>query len=74
MWAVLHHNGENRYLVTSINHFSGWPEAFPVKDKSALSNAGVLCQEFLPRHSCPRIILSDQGTEYCNKIISVLSK
>ena len=67
-------NGENRYLVTIIDHFSGWPEAFPVKDKSAMSIAGVLCKEFLPRHSCPRIILSDQGTEYCNEVINVLSR
>ena len=32
-------SGENRYLVTIIDHFSGWPEAFHVKDKSALSIA-----------------------------------
>lgn len=64
----------NEYICTIVDHFSGWPEAFAIPDKKAETIARVLLDEFLPRHGCPRVMLSDQGTEYCNAIIDSLSK
>jgi len=62
----------NVYIITVLCHFSGWPECYAVPDKSARTVARVLMEEFLPRHSCPRIILSDNGLEYCNQVIDQL--
>ena len=32
----------NRYIVTIVDHFSGWPEAYPCQDKSAETIAKLL--------------------------------
>ena len=64
----------NKYLITLICHLSAWPEAFAVKDKTAETVANLLLNEVFPRHSCPRILLSDRGTEFVNGVISLLTK
>lgn len=64
----------NKYVVTIIDHFSSWPEAYATKDKTAETMGRLLLEEFIPRHSCPRIILSDRGGEFVNGLISLLLK
>ena len=62
------HDG-NKYLITVMDMFSGWPELYPVPDRSANTVANVLLNDFIPSHSCPLEILSDNGTEFCNQIV-----
>ena len=64
----------NKYIIAMVDHFSGWPEACLSPDKTAESVARILLTKFIPRHSCPMLIISDQGTEFCNSVISSLSK
>jgi transposase InsO family protein len=66
-------NGD-RYILSLVCLFSGWPEAFPIPDKSTKSVAKVLLEEFIPRHSCPERLISDQGGEFCSEVIRILSK
>ena len=63
------HKG-NRYLLTCIDMYSGWPEFFPVPDKSAQTVARVLLEEIIPRHGCPGTLLSDNGTEFINAVVT----
>ena len=63
----------NRYIINIIDMFSGWPEAFPTKSKSAESVAKILVEYIIPRHSCPRVIVSDNGTEFCNAVIDQIN-
>ena len=63
-----------RYVVSIIDHFSGWPECYAVKDKSAETVASLLLEKFIPTHTCPRAIISDNGTEYVNAIVELLLK
>ena len=58
----------NKYIVAFVDHYSGWPEAFAVPDKSADTIVQLLIEEVIPRHSCPLQIVSDNGTENVNKI------
>lgn len=67
------HNG-NKYLITMIDMYSGWPEMYPVPDKSAETVAHVMLNHFIPTHACPLVLLSDNGTEFCNKIIDKISE
>ena len=64
----------NIYVLTIIDHFSGWPEAFPMKNKSTLSVARVLLNEVIPRHSCPRVMVSDNGTEFVSAVIALIKE
>ena len=59
----------NRYIVTFICLYSGFPEAFPTKDKSAETIASLLINEIFPRYSCPISLMMDNGSENCNRIM-----
>ena len=66
------YNG-NRYIINVIDLFSGWPESFATKNKSAETVAQILMEHIIPRHACPRIIVSDNGTEFCNAVIDQIA-
>ena len=61
----------NKYIVTIVDHFSSWPEAYATRDKSAETVASILVEHIFPRHSCPRVLLSDRGTEFVNAVVSL---
>ena len=56
----------NKHIFTIIDHLTGWPEAFPVLDKSADTIVSTFINHYLPVHMCPRYILLDNGTEFKN--------
>ena len=59
----------NTHILTIIDHLTGWPEAFPIPDKSADTIVATFINEYLPVHMCPRYILSDNGTEFKNSLM-----
>ena len=59
----------NKHILTIIAHLTGWPEAFPIPDKSVDTIVSTFINHCLPVHICPRYILSDNGTEFKNKIM-----
>ena len=59
----------NRYIVSLVDIYSGYPEAWPLPDKCADSIAHILIEEFFPRHSCPLQIVTDNGSENENRIV-----
>ncbi|CAB4007441.1 retrotransposable element [Paramuricea clavata] len=60
------HRG-NKYLMTCTDSFSKWPEAKPLKDKTAIGVADFL-YELLTRYGVAEVIISDQGREFVNQI------
>ena len=54
----------NKHILTIVDHLTGWPEAFPIPDKSADTIVGTFINEYLQAHMFPRYILSDHGTEF----------
>ena len=56
----------NKHILTIIDHLTGWPEAFPIPDKSADKIDTTFIKEYLPVHMCPKYILSGNGTEFKN--------
>ena len=59
----------NKYIISFIDIYSGYPEAFAVPDKSAANTVQLLLDEIIPRHSCPMSLLSDNGSEVCNEMV-----
>ena len=59
----------NKHILTIIDHLTGWPEAFPIPDKSADAIVSTFINEYLPVHMCPLYILSDNGTEFKNNLM-----
>ena len=43
----------NKHILTIIGHLTGWPEAFPIPDKSADRIGATFINEYLPVHMCP---------------------
>ena len=66
------HTG-NRYVITLMCMLTGYIECAVSPDKSALSVAKFLVEEFIPRHSTPSYLLTDNGTEFVNSIMSYVT-
>ena len=64
----------NKHILTIINHLTGWPEEFPIPDKSADTIVSTFINKYIPVHMCPRYILSDNGTEFKNNLMDQVLK
>ena len=59
----------NKYIISFIDLYSGYPEAFPVPDKSADNIAHLLIDEIFPRYGAPLEIITDNGSENINRVV-----
>ena len=66
------HDGMS-YILTMTDYFSKWTEAIALPDKQATTVADNLINTWICRFGCPLQILSDQGTEFDNKLLKELS-
>ena len=57
----------NRYIVSFIDIYTGWPEAFSVPDKAADRIVHLILEEIFPRVGCRLEIVSDNGTGNANR-------
>ena len=53
----------NRYVLTAIDHLSGWAEAIPLPDKSSKAVWSAFCQRIIAQYGIPEVIVTDQGGE-----------
>ena len=59
----------NKHILTIIDHLTGWPEAYPIPDKTADTIVSTFINEFLQVHMCSWYILSDNGMEFKNSLM-----
>ena len=59
----------NKHISTIMDHLTGWPEAFPIPDKTMDTIVSTFINEYLPVHMCPWYILSDNGMEFKNSLM-----
>ena len=57
------------YILTCVDGFTKWAEAFPIRNKEAESIAKVLVEQLFCRFGTPLSILSDQGKEVDGRIM-----
>jgi transposase InsO family protein len=62
------YDGKN-YILTCTDHFSKWSTATALPDKQATTVADALIRDVFCIYGTPLEILSDQGTEFDNKLL-----
>ena len=62
------------YLLTCIDHFTQWPEAIPLKDISAESEAQALISGWIMRYGIPTTITTDCGRQFESHLFQELSR
>ena len=60
----------NRYILTIVDHCTGWAEAYPIPDKRNTTVAHVFHNSFVSAHGCPEVLVTDNGTEFVAKDFS----
>jgi len=57
------------HLLVVIDNFSRYVELYPLRDLTALTAAKRIV-EHIGRHGCPNTIQFDNGSQFCNELIS----
>ncbi|XP_051846643.1 uncharacterized protein LOC127557326 [Antechinus flavipes] len=63
-----------KYLLVFVDTFSGWTEAFPTRNETALTVVKKILNELMPRFGLPVAIGSDNGPAFVAKISQGISK
>jgi transposase InsO family protein len=58
----------NRYLLTFQDHFTRYVEAIPLPDQKAETVAKAFVSNIICRHSTPKQLLTDQGTNFLSSL------
>ena len=61
------------YILTYLDHFTKFAEAYPIPNKEAETICRVLVEEIFPRFGVPIQLLRDQGREFDNPLMKGLS-
>ena len=56
-------------ILVVTDHFSCHVQSYKVLDKSAITIAKCLYDEYFRHYGFPRRLMSDQGREFCNDIL-----
>jgi hypothetical protein len=64
----------NKYIVVAVDYFTRWPEARPLKVANATTIADFIYEEIICRFGTPKVIQSDQGTHFVNKVVKELTE
>ena len=62
------------YILTAIDAFSRFLICVPLKNKNAVTVATALVENVFLPHGCYRIIITDQGREFCNELLEAVTQ
>ena len=59
-------------VLVVMDHFTQYVQAFVTKNHTARTMARVLCNNYFSVFGFPQCLMSDQGTEFCGKVIAAM--
>src|SRR5215216_1848683 len=62
----------NKYILVVTDYLTKWPEAKAMKEATAENVVKFIYEGVICRQGCPKIILSDRGTHFRNKLVEGL--
>lgn len=62
------------YILTIIDRYSRWPEAYAIKDMTANTVAKTFACEYICRFGVPLTVTTDQGSQFESRMFSELTK
>jgi len=65
---------KNKYLLTFIDHFSKWVEAYSISDITAETCARVYSSQILTRHGRGSTLITDQGRSFMSAFLKETCK
>jgi hypothetical protein len=57
----------NKYLLTLIDHFFKYVEAFPIPDQTAETCARIYATQIVTRHGTGSTLITDQGPAFMSR-------
>lgn len=65
---------EHRYILTIIDRYTRWPEAYPLKDITTSNIVDVMIRNYISRFGVPINITTDQGGQFTSKLFTELTE
>jgi hypothetical protein len=62
----------NKYILVVTDYLTKWPEAGAMNEATAENVVKFIYEKIICKHGCPKIILSDRGTHFRNKLVDGL--
>ena len=63
-----------QYIIIETDYLTRWEEAMPVMDCIVATEANFIFKNIVTRFGCPRILMSDHGNHFINRIVKALTK
>lgn len=66
--------GSYKYIIAATDYLTRWTEAEPIKSKKKEEISRFIFNRIFRRHGPPKELISDQGLEFLNDVVSDLCK
>lgn len=66
--------GGNRYILTIIDDLSRFFDAYAIPNAEANTVAKIFCEEFICRYRIPKVVVSDQGSNFMSQVFKKCCK